>query len=104
MLKIQDKKEGVSFKIRVQPRSSTDRVAGLYDDALKINLKAPPVDNAANKACIKFLSKTLSIPKSSISITAGHTSRNKRIFIRCDTGPEKGKPLIKKKIVYLAQL
>ena len=31
------KKYGIQFKIRVQPRSSQNRVVGLYGDALKIN-------------------------------------------------------------------
>jgi hypothetical protein len=63
---IQEKSDGLIFKIRVQPRSSRNQVAGSYGDALKINLTAPPVDNAANKACAVFLADLLSVAKSSI--------------------------------------
>lgn len=79
-----------------------DMVASLFDDALKITLKAPPVDNAANKSCLGFLAKTLKIPKRSISITAGLSSRTKHIFIRCDAISEQKSATIKKGLVSLA--
>ena len=74
---------GLIFKVRVQPRSSRNQVSGLYGDALKINLTAPPVDNAANKACVAFLAKLLSVAKSSVTIVSGHTGRNKQILVDC---------------------
>lgn len=80
---INEKPDGLLFKIRVQPRSSRNQVSGLYGDALKINLTAPPVDNAANKACIVFLAKLLSVAKSSVSIVSGHTGRNKQVMVAC---------------------
>ena len=80
---IHEKPDGLTFKIRVQPRSSKNQVAGLFGDALKINLTAPPVDNAANKACGAFLAKLLSVSKSSVTIVAGHTGRNKEVMVRC---------------------
>jgi uncharacterized protein (TIGR00251 family) len=57
-------------------------IVGLHGDALKIKLTAPPVDNAANAMCVKFLAKALSVPKSSIDIIAGHTSRNKQVLLK----------------------
>ena len=55
---------------------------GIYGDALKIKLTAPPVDNSANKMCIKFLAKRLGIAKSSLEIIKGHNSRSKQILLR----------------------
>jgi hypothetical protein len=49
--------------------------------ALRVRIAAPPVDGAANAALLRFLSKTLDIPKSQLSISAGHTSRHKRILV-----------------------
>lgn len=83
MLDIKKNNNGVIFKIYVQPKASKNAVVGLHDDALKIRLTAPPIDGAANKMCIKFLSKQLDIPKSALEIISGHTSRTKLIFIRC---------------------
>ena len=57
-------------------------IAGQHGDALKIKLKAPPVDGAANKMCIQYLAKCLKIPKSSIEIISGHSSRTKRLLLR----------------------
>lgn len=81
---ITEKSDGLIFKIRVQPRSSRNQIAGLYGDALKINITAPPVDNAANKACTAFLADLLSVPKSSVTIVSGHTGRNKQVMVQCE--------------------
>ena len=82
MLSIREHPQGITFKIFVQPRSAKNIIVGLHGKALKIKLTAPPVDNAANKMCIKFLAKSLGISKSQIQIIAGHTSRTKKILLR----------------------
>jgi uncharacterized protein (TIGR00251 family) len=80
---IQEKPDGLIFNIRVQPRSSKNQVVGVFGDALKINLTAPPVNNAANKACGIFLAGLLSVAKSSVAIVSGHTGRNKQVKVQC---------------------
>ena len=82
MLSIRKHPEGVVFKIFVQPRSAKNMIVGLHGESLKIKLTAPPVDNAANKMCIKFLAKSLGVSKSQIEIIAGHTSRTKQVLLR----------------------
>lgn len=82
MLQITRKKEGLLLKIAVVPRASRNQMAGLKGDALKIKLTAPPVDGAANKACLQFLAKTLKVPKSTLTIQSGESSRTKLILIR----------------------
>ena len=67
--------------IRVIPRSPRNRVDGRRGDAVLIRLNAPPVDNAANEALIAFLSDVLDVPKRSISIVSGATSRDKRVRV-----------------------
>ena len=84
MLSIQKNPRGVVFKVLVQPRSAKNMIAGLHDDALKVKLTAPPVNNAANLMCIKFLAKALDVPKSSLEIVSGHTSRNKQVLLHSD--------------------
>jgi uncharacterized protein len=78
------KSDGIVLKIYVQPKSSKNTIVGVHDDAIKIRLTAPPVNNAANEMCVKFLAKQLGIPKSSMNIISGHASRSKQIFIRCE--------------------
>ncbi|MFC1489527.1 DUF167 domain-containing protein [Thermodesulfobacteriota bacterium] len=95
---------GVKFKVFVQPRSSKNMIAGLHGDALKIRLTAPPVDNAANKMCIQFLSKSLQVSKSSIEIISGHTSRTKMVLLRYmdEKTPRTEKKRLKQLIVSLS--
>ncbi|HBM14780.1 MAG TPA: YggU family protein [Lentisphaeria bacterium] len=88
-----EKNGWVTFKCRVQPGSSKNKIAGLYCDSLKITLNAPPVDGKANEELIKFLAKTLDIPKSSVLIISGLTSRNKSI--RCNLSKTKFLSMIK---------
>jgi uncharacterized protein (TIGR00251 family) len=77
-----EKSEGILINVFVQPRSAKNTIVGPYKDELKIKLTAAPVGGAANKMCINFLAKCLKIPKSSIEITAGHTTRSKKILIQ----------------------
>jgi len=69
------------LSIRIQPRASKNEVIRLENGGLKIRLTAPPVDNAANEALVKFLSAVLSVAKSQIEIVSGHTSREKIVRI-----------------------
>ena len=74
-------KNGIRFSAIIQPRSSKNEVTGIFHNALKIRLTAPPIDGAANKACIRFFSKLLGVSPSEISIIQGFSSRNKTIEI-----------------------
>ncbi len=72
---------GIILKIKVVPNSSKNEVCGLYEDMLKIKIKAPAIENQANVELIKFLSKLTSKPKSSLKILNGNTSKTKNLFI-----------------------
>ena len=77
----QIKNDKVIINIKAQPNSSKNKIAGIYDeDKLKINIKAPAVEGAANKELIKFLSKEFKIPKSEIAIK-GETSKRKQVIL-----------------------
>ena len=67
--------------IRVIPRSPRTRVDGRRGDAILIRLNAPPVDGAANDALVAFLSDVLDVPRRSIAIVSGQTSRDKRVRV-----------------------
>ena len=77
----QVRKEGISLSLRIQPRSSRNKIAGLLGEELKNALTAPPVDGEANEACLKFLSKFFGKPLKYIHLESGHTGRSKRVFI-----------------------
>jgi len=67
----------VRFEVHVQPRASRTELAGLHGGLLKVRVAAPPVDAAANRALIEFLADRLGVPKRSVRIVAGETSRKK---------------------------
>jgi len=81
MIPIQDTARGATFPVRVQPRAKRNAVTGEMGGALKIALTAPPVEGKANEACVVFLAALLDVPRSSITIAAGETSRNKLIRV-----------------------
>jgi len=64
-----------------QPGAKQTQCVGLHDGKPKIQLKAPPVDGAANKALIAFLSDVFGVPKSAISIELGASGRTKRVEV-----------------------
>lgn len=56
----------------------------MHDGRPKIRLNAPPVDGAANDELVKFVAKTLKLPKSSVKLVSGHASRLKTLEIDAD--------------------
>jgi uncharacterized protein (TIGR00251 family) len=78
---VKDTAAGASFEVRVHPRARKDAVTGQVGDALKISLTTPPIEGRANEACIEFFAKLLKVPRSSVTIASGLTSRNKVIRV-----------------------
>ena len=76
--------DGVRFSVKVIPGSSKCELTGIIDNSLKIKLNVPPIEGKANEKCIKFLSKLLGVPKTSITIISGEKSRNKVLLIKGD--------------------
>jgi uncharacterized protein (TIGR00251 family) len=72
---------GATFAIKVHPRAKKNAITGEVGDALKLSLTAPPTDGKANQACIEFFAKLLKVSRSSVTIAAGHASRNKVICV-----------------------
>lgn len=72
---------GVVLCVHACPRAARDAVQGLHGDAIKIRLRAPPVDGKANEALVEFLSRVLDLPKRDIAIVAGQGMRSKRVAV-----------------------
>lgn len=68
----------------IQPGAKKSEVAGVHGDALKIRIKAPPVDGKANEEVINFLAEHLGIAKSRLAIASGPNSRRKTVRISKD--------------------
>ncbi len=72
--------EAVTLSVRVTPRASRDVVEGV-DEAgeLRVRVTAAPADGAANKAVVRLVAKAAGVPRSTVEIVAGATSRHKRL-------------------------
>lgn len=74
------------LSVRLTPRAAADRIGGLWRDAderewLCAAVTEPPDKGRANTGLIVLLARTLDLPRTSISLEAGDTSRLKRIRI-----------------------
>ena len=67
----------ITLTLHIQPGAKKTEVAGLYGDALKIRLAAPPVDGKANAALLGFIAERLHLAKSAVTLKSGQTSRRK---------------------------
>jgi hypothetical protein len=79
---------GCVLSVRVHPGAKRNAITGTHADALKISLTTPPTDGRANAALIAFLAERLNIPRLSIELLAGHTSRSKTLRLTGITAAE----------------
>jgi len=75
--------QAVLVHLRLQPRASKNEMIGVDAGAthLRIRVTAPPVDDAANAALVKFLADFFGIKKSAVRIKSGLRSRNKTVEV-----------------------
>ena len=81
MIPLNESPGAVTFAVKVHPRAKKDAITGELGDALKLSITAPPAEGRANQACIDFFAKLLNLPRSSITIAAGTSSRRKVIRV-----------------------
>jgi len=81
MIPIQESAKGISFAVKVHPRARKNAITGVIGDALKLSITAAPVEGKANQAVIEFFADLFAIPRSSVTIASGETSRNKVVRI-----------------------
>ena len=81
MIPIHETGDGATFAVKIHPRAKKNAITGEVGDALKLALTAPPVEGRANEACIEFLANLLKVPRSSVTIASGETSRRKVIRV-----------------------
>lgn len=83
--------DGVQVQVRLTPKASANRIQGTApsDDGgtvLKAAVTVVPEGGKANAALLKLLAKTWKLPKTSLSIASGATSRRKVVHIAGDPG------------------
>lgn len=102
---IREHPNGIVFNVFVLPRSSKNKIVGVHGDALKVKVTAPPVAGAANKMCLKFLTKCLKARYLRLEILSGQNSRTKQILLRSEKVPpsEKERTLLKQRVENLVK-
>jgi uncharacterized protein len=81
VIPIHESPDGVTFAVKVHPRAKKNAITGELGASLKVAFTAPPVEGKANEACTEFFAKLLKVPRPSVTIAAGQSSRNKVIRV-----------------------
>ena len=74
-------KSAITLAIKVVPASSQNCIAGWLGDTLKVRVTAPPERGKANAAVEATIAEALGVSRTSVHVTAGHTSARKTIEI-----------------------
>lgn len=76
-------RHGAALRIAVQvmPNAAKSEVLHEIDGALKIRLKALPIEGRANDALVRFIADLLDLPKGKVSLTHGLSSRQKLLEV-----------------------
>lgn len=76
---IKETNNGLIIRVKIVPNSSKNDII-LEEEFIKVKVTAQPIENKANKALIEFLSKRFKVPKTSIEILKGDTSKEKTLL------------------------
>ena len=76
---VKETKDGLIVNIKIAPNSKKNEIIR-EEEFVKIKITSQPIDGKANKALVEFLSKNFKIPKTSIKILKGETSKEKTIL------------------------
>jgi uncharacterized protein (TIGR00251 family) len=70
-----------TITLYIQPGAKQSKIVGRHDGMPKIAIKARPIDGEANAALIEFLADIADVPRTSIKLLSGQTSRIKRLEV-----------------------
>jgi len=69
------------FGVHAKPRAKKSAIVGVKDGVLELSLAAPPADGAANEELVRTLAEVLGVPKRSVTIVRGASSRHKLVEV-----------------------
>ena len=76
---IKETSDGLLIRIKIVLNFSKNDLI-IEDEFIKVKVTAQPIENKANKALVEFLSKRFKVPKTSIEIVKGDTSKEKTLL------------------------
>jgi uncharacterized protein (TIGR00251 family) len=74
--------DGSTFRVRVAPGASRERIVGEHGDALKVGVREPPEKGRANDAVERLLALALRVKAGDVSVVRGHAARDKVVLVR----------------------
>ncbi len=79
--------DGATIAVRLTPKARREQLLGFVEGRCRVAVTAPPMEGKANAALLRYLAKQWGVPKSSLSIAAGATARDKLVHVAGDPGP-----------------
>jgi uncharacterized protein len=70
------------LRLRVSPGATRTELAGRHGDAWKVRVSSTPERGRANEAVVGLLAERLGVPRGSLSVVSGQTSRDKVVELR----------------------
>jgi uncharacterized protein len=71
-----------TLRLRVSPGASRTEFVGRHGSAWKVRVTSAPERGRANDAVVRLLANRLHVPRASLSVVSGHTSRDKVVELR----------------------
>ncbi len=71
----------VVLRVRVSPGASRSEVQGMREGELWVRVAAAPEKGRANRELVAWLARLLGVPRSTVAVVAGETSRHKRLAL-----------------------
>ena len=84
---LQERPGAVAIAVKVQPRAGRNAVGKAEGAELRMQVAAPPVDDAANEALLRFLARCLDCPRAALRLLRGQRSRHKVVEVRGLSAP-----------------
>lgn len=79
---------GLRIAVHVTPNADKSEVTGEFDGALKVRLKAQPLEGRANDALVRLIATKLGVAKSTVSVSHGQSGRQKLLAVSTTLTPE----------------
>lgn len=85
---LEPRREGFLLHLHVVPGAVRTELAGEHGDRLKVRVAAPAAKGRANQELLRFLSAALGLPRSSLELVRGPTSRRKTVRLASQQSSE----------------
>jgi len=76
--------DGWLLQIRAQPGAGRTRVVGVLGDELKVQVAAPANEGKANAELLRFLARSIGVPRAAVVLRSGERNRSKRVLVPGD--------------------